>query len=434
MRRERLGRIALLLGLAGLIAWFWILRSRVEPDATRADVAAPEELREPVRLVFRSGSDSLVVERAGEDYRIVWPFSDRAAITRVKDVARNAVDLEPTRVLSDDTGRYGLDPPRYSLTLVADSGRRWTLAMGDSSAVGAEVYARVEGADEPVFLMRSFTLHRYFHPDPSWLRDPVALPLDSPVIDSLHVWNRTHPLRARRDGVDRWIATSPRGLALDPLPINRTLRELRGPNLRGFNPEMSLGEAGLDPPRAKWIIHQGARSESIAIGGFTDSTLAELYVLPSGRTVVARLSSDFFRDLVDGWPGLAEKHLLAGSPDSLVGIDFLEGGDGGGYRKETGAWVRDPSGVKVAGAKALEFDLGNLSKLSWQQYPLEPLEPRDSRLTLRLAYPSTAETLWLAGVEGDTTALARSSLRRPWGEVEATQFRIWSYRANHPEM
>ena len=63
MRREPLGRIALLLGLAGLIAWFWILRSRVEPDATRADVAAPEELREPVRLVFRSGSDSLVVER-----------------------------------------------------------------------------------------------------------------------------------------------------------------------------------------------------------------------------------------------------------------------------------------------------------------------------------------------------------------------------------
>lgn len=434
MSRERLGRIALLVALGGMLAWFLILRSRVEPDAAQADVGAPEELREPVRLVFRAGSDSLVVELTGPDYQIVWPFTDRAAITRVKDVARNAVDLEPTRVLSDDTGRYGLDPPRYSLTLEAASGRRWTLAMGDSSAVGSEVYARVLGRDEPVFLMRSFTVRRYLHPDPSWLRDPVALPLDSPVIDSLQVWNRTHPLRARREGVDRWIATSPSGLALDPLPINRTLRELRGPNLRGFSPEMSLRDAGLDPPRARWIIHQGARSESISIGRFTDSTAAELYVLPSGRSVVARMSSDFFRDLVDGWPALAEMHLVSESFDSLRTISFLEGGDGGGYRKEAGVWFRDPSGVKVAGAKALEFDLDNLSKLAWQRYPLDPLSPRGSRLTMRLVYPSSAETLWFAGVEGDTTALARSSRRRPWGEIDATQFRIWSYRANHPEM
>src|SRR5690606_22011863 len=329
---------------------------------------------------FRAGTDSLVVERAGDEYRIVWPFTDRAAITRIKDVARNAAELKPTRVLADDTGRYGLDPPRYSLTLEAASGRRWTLAMGDSSAVGAEVYARVVGDDAPVFLMRSFTVRRYFHPEPSWLRDPVALPLDSPVIDSLHVWNRTHPLRARREGADRWIAVSPPGLALDPLPINRTLRELRGPNLRGFEGEMTLSEAGLDPPRAKWIVHQGGRSESIAIGRFTDSTAGEIFVLPSGRTVVARMSSDFFRDLVDGWPALAETHLLVGSVDSLRAITFLEGGDGGGCRKEAGIWLRDPSAVKVAGTRSLQSDLDNLLALRWQGYPTETLSPRGSRL------------------------------------------------------
>lgn len=434
MKLERVVRLGLSIALVGLIVWFWMLRARTAPEGAPSDVAAPEEFGEPERLVFRSATDSVVVERDGEGYRIVWPFIDRGATTRIKDIARNAVDLDPTRVLSEDTGRYRLNPPEHTLTLYAASGRSWTIAMGDSSAVGTEIYARVVGPGQPVFLMRSFTVRRYFHPDESWLRDPVSLPLESPVIDSIHVWNRTHPLRARRADADRWIAISPPGLALDPLPINRTLRELRGPNLRGFEPEAVPAMVGLDPPRARWVAYQGARSESIAIGDFVDSTATELYVLPSGRSVVARMSSDFFRDLVDGWPALAAQHLLGGSADSVQAVRFLEGGDRGGYRKEGGFWLREPSGIKVGGTEALEFDLNNLIKLRWTRYPIERLSQHGSRLTLRLEYPARAETLWFAGAEGDTIAQARSSLRRRWGMIDATQFRIWKYRSDHPEM
>ncbi|MCA9727965.1 MAG: hypothetical protein KC729_09805, partial [Candidatus Eisenbacteria bacterium] len=242
----------LLVLLAAVSIWAWRLRSGAPAGETEAHLAAGPQFEDPVRLVFETAGDSIVVVSTATGYTIVHPVHDLASTLRVKDVARNAMLLAPSRSLHEPPERFGLVPPQHRLRLVAPSGAVWSIAMGDSSAVGSEVYAQLGELGSPVVLIREFTARHYFAPDVDALRDPTALPLSSPVIDSLHVIVSGASLRARRLAADHWEAIEPAGIGLDPLPINRVLRELRGPGMTGFDANLTPADAGLDPPRARW--------------------------------------------------------------------------------------------------------------------------------------------------------------------------------------
>lgn len=424
--RTSVTRAVLLLGFALAVVWATRSRRPAAETSHAAAVSAGPEFAAVHRLVFTSGGDSLVVARRGEAYWILHPFHDRADPLLVEEVRRQARSIAALRVLPDEVGpAFGLTPPRRRVAITDADGRLWSLRIGDPTPVGGQVYGALDGAGAPVVVLDEFTVGKFFAPADFTLRDPVPAPLRAGPPDSIEVRAGARSLRARRLGAERWVAREPAGLELDPLRINQVVQQLRGPNLIGFpRPPGDPIEHGLDAPRVIWILHQGDRAETVTVGRATPDGRG-VYVRPSGRTLPAILGSDYFRQLVDGWPGLADRHLVRIVAGEIDTVSLLAPRPGGSYRRSAEGWVRDPGAVP-ADAAMIERDVAALAALQWLRWPDSPDRPAGPFLTLRLAGGGSAETLSLAG--GDTTGWARRGALPLWGPVSRLVWQTWEYR------
>jgi hypothetical protein len=348
---------------------------------------------------------------------------------------------------SEDLAGFGLQPPRHRLEISTPAGEIWSIAIGDTVPVGGRVYAHVEDplAPNTVLLLREFGARRDFFPTADQLRDRVALPLQSPVVDSIEVTAGPYHLRAVRNSADYWIAEEPVGLELDPLPIHRALRQLRTPTIREFLPaDADPADYGFAPPRSTWIVFDGAHAETVRVGAATPEADG-VYVIPAGRKAIGELPSDTYRELVDGWPGLASRRISYHTAPAIERIEFP--GTEAAYVRSDSGWVRLPERRLVRNGPALVRDLENLLALQWEKYPLGREHPDISAesVRIRLVPDSTGAanaapfqpgsdlvTLAAHGEEG--VAFARTDRRDLWGRVPENAFRIWSYRLSHPDL
>lgn len=420
-------RIALLALLFAAGAWIATLKQRAKPGAESLDLGPQPRIASIQRLVQSGESDSLVVEERRGTYWVVHPIADRASDEAVAEVLRQLNGLKAQRLLPEATGSaFGLEPPRSRLRAVGSRGEQFTLALGDSAAVASAVYARVGGR---IALIDAFTARRYFRPNLAFLRDSYPTALGPGPVDSIEVLAGEFGFAARRLSAEHWVVRHPRGLELDPLPVNRAIQYLRTPTIRDYDDRTKdLRSVGLDPPRATWILHQGGRADTVRIGRPTDDQAA-VHIVPAHRRVIALLGSDFFRDFVDGWPRVAERRLMSLPVDSVQTIEFVGGGSG--LARVNGVWSEVQSGNAVQDTASLGRDLRNLHALRWREYPLRAVTPRgEQSIAIRLASVARDETLFFA-VSSDTVAFARSTRRARWGLVSAFVPRAWRYRANH---
>jgi hypothetical protein len=277
-------------------------------------------------------------------------------------------------------------------------------------------------------LLDRFTVRKYFYPELRTVRDPVPTALRPGPIDSVAVLVPGRELHAARISRELWRMRVPAGLEADPLVLNGVVRQLRDPSIIDYPPPSApLRTLGLDPPRAAWVLCQGSRQDTVWVGhGAPDQQ--GVYILPAHREGPAVLSSEHFRSLVDGWPGLVDRRLLRLAMDSVTVVEFP--GCSLSFHREQGTWRRYPGGSEMPRASALKQDLVNLAALRWTRYPLpEELPPRGAeRLVVRLATPSKAETLALAAPV-DTLGWARATHASRWGRVPAATWIAWSYHA-----
>jgi len=431
----------LLLVLLGGLVWLWLAREEAVPVFDSSGFGAPDDF-DPVRLIYESKGERVVVERRPNGtYWVTAPFEDVASATRIEQAIATTRDLKVLRAIPDtNRASFGLVRPHHRFTAEDAAGRRWTIAVGDSSPVNTQVYAQLESTPEggigrsEIFLLREFGARRDFYPGNYAIRQPVPLPIESPIVDSVHVETREYRLRAQRVAKDDWRSLEPAGLRLDPLPINRAIRNLRSPVLREYPEEVDRSEAGLDPPRATWTIFRQGKTDTLHFGhpiGVGETA----YVIPAGRSFVATMSSDFYRDYVDGWPRLAERELFSVDPDSVLSVEFIDAEGEGSYRRADGVWKRSPGDSLVTAQDALTRDLENLLELRWTDYPPEaPVSPSGSSLRLSITTAARAETLEIRFAEGNSEAWATSSHRQRWGPAAPQTYGLWQYRSSHPGM
>ncbi|MFN8546838.1 MAG: DUF4340 domain-containing protein [Candidatus Eisenbacteria bacterium] len=420
-------RIALLALLFAGGAWITTLQRRAKPAVESLDFGPMPRIASLERLVLIGAGDSLVVEARRGAYWVVHPIVDRASDEAMAEVLRQLNGLKAQRLLPESGGSaFGLEPPRSRLRAIGSRGEHYSLALGDSAAVASALYARAGGR---IALIDAFTARRYFRPNLAYLRDSYPTALGPGPVDSIEVVAGTFGFAARRLSAEHWVTRYPRGLDLDPLPVNRAIQFLRTPTIRDYDDRSRDWSAlGLDPPRALWILHQGGRADTVRIGHPTADQQA-VRIMPSHRPVVALMGSDFFRDFVDGWPRLAECRLMSMPVDSVQSIEFV--GRGAGFRRSEGGWSAHPSERAVEDTASFGRDLRNLHALRWREYPLHASTPRgDASIAIRLASVARDETLFFA-VENDTVAYAKSTRRARWGVVSAFVPRSWRYRANH---
>lgn len=434
-RSGALPQVLLWIALSGALFWVLSLRRQVPESRSVSSTLAPSsDFGSPTRFAFRDGGDSVVVVREGGRWRITHPLRDLASPFTMEEIWRQIGTLRASRVLPDkDAARFGLAPPRRGVAVEDEAGRRWRLEIGDSAAVASAYYARTTDGTRRIVLVDRYATRRYLMPLLRELREPIPAPLPPGPLDSIWVETRESRLRAVRRRAELWESLEPRGLGLDPLRINRALERLRQPTLQDFaHGPINRKLAGLDPPRARWVLFHGGEAETVNIGHPTPDE-RQVFCEPARRELSALMSSDFYRDLVDGWPALADLRLTRIPFDSIESVTAFEPGSPG-YERAGAGWKRVPEGHAVRDAEGTSRAIQNLTLVQWRRYPRAERAPdAGARLALRVATATRAETL-LFSSPIDSTVLARSTLRARWGEVSPTAWNTWSYRILHPEL
>jgi hypothetical protein len=106
----------------------------IDPDVLRNRQLLVYDRSEVERITIRYPKDTLVLDRAGENWRVTKPVEGdavRSTVENILEVLPNLryVTVEPAP--AGDLRRYGLDPPRLAVTLLLRGGRELpTLAVG----------------------------------------------------------------------------------------------------------------------------------------------------------------------------------------------------------------------------------------------------------------------------------------------------------------
>jgi hypothetical protein len=430
-------QIALLLLLAGLVAFLTLQRGKQKgPDSAQQRPARAFDSSKVREVSFQRRNVFVRVAREADGFWIVEPYRDRADDRFIAQAIEVAATFAPLRSLPDTAGGlFGLTPPG-AVWICRWEGGSYEIALGDSLPAGGGRFARA-GESRQVLVIDSFLARRYLSPPVVELHNPMAAQLEIGPIDSALIETREEVLTVVRHRADFWEFVRPLHVEGSAAQLARAVEALRSDGLTEFlGPAdgLDLKTLGLDPPRATWTLVQGKRRQSVRIGHpTTDET--SVRVIPAGRDVVALISSENFRQWVDGISRLRETLLLSTPPDSVTRVEV----DGPGGRRVfvrpiSGAWRETASAETLAvrsGALALMVQNTCQVRAAGFREGASPAKfPEEIRLCFR-RMSGTTDTLRIGAPRGGVS-LAWSRRQPGTCEISGDPYRAWSIWLNRP--
>lgn len=135
--------LALALGTLGLV-WATLDAPGTDQIEARSAKLLASFTREAVsRVVLTRGQDRLELVRAGDDFRIVSPWQERADIASVASLLGALEQAAPVRPADVPREQAGLTRPRLSIALQSKQGRQTLLLGGPAPAPAGAHYAEV---------------------------------------------------------------------------------------------------------------------------------------------------------------------------------------------------------------------------------------------------------------------------------------------------
>ncbi len=430
-------QIVLLLLLTGLVAFLALQRGKQKgPESAQQRPARAFDSSRVREVSFRRQNVFVRVVREADGFWIVEPYRDRADDRFVAQSIEVAATFTPLRSLPDTAGGlFGLTPPGAVWSCRWEGGG-YEVALGDSLPAGGGRFARA-GESRQVLVIDSFLARRYLNPPVVELHNPMAAQLEVGPVDSALIETREEALAAVRHRADFWEFVRPLHVEASAAQLARAVEALRSDGLTEFlgpTERLDLKALGLDPPRATWTLVQGKRRQSVRIGHPTDDEKS-VRVIPAGRDVVALISSESFRQWVDGIRRLRETLLLSTPPDSVTRVEV----DGPGGRR---VFVRSNPGVwkEAASAETLAVRSGALSLMIQNTCQVRAAGfrdeaslakfPKEIRLCFR-RMSGTTDTLRIAAPRGGVS-LAWSRRQPGTCEISGDPYRAWSIWLDRP--
>ncbi|MFB3907888.1 MAG: DUF4340 domain-containing protein [Candidatus Eisenbacteria bacterium] len=424
-------QIFLLLAIAGLVA-VWLRTSSRPPTDTAGNppTGAPAfdlaSVREVVYERPASGFRARVVREA-DGFWMVEPYRDRADDAFLAQSLQVAATIRPLRTLPDTTrDPFGLRVPSARLIVSFDGRPPYRVDLGDSIPAGGGRFAIRTGSPS-VAVLDPFLARRYLAPPGKEIQSPIAAPLAIGPPDSIVVQTREEMLKIARRGKQSWSIVEPVRAAASAPELERAIEALRSESLTSFlgpSERQDLPSLGLDPPRAVWTLHQSGRPFLVRIGHAT-ADQRSVYVIPSGRDVVALLPSDNFRTLVDGSARLRENLLIPERREAPAGVELAEDGRTRRFERTGERWSPAGGALEPADEERFRAQLQNLLRLragGFRPGARSDLE-RPLQIVLRFA-GGDSETLAVGLPHGDRSvawssaqpglALVPPALRESW--------------------
>jgi hypothetical protein len=295
-----------LAGLGGAVWWFnkqdAAKAAKPAPDASPKILSLTEGDIRGIEIAHRNG-ETTVLKKDGDKWSITAPKPLAADQGAVGSITNSTVSLVSDRVVDEhvtDLASYGLAPALVTLKLTMADGKTHTLLVGDDTATGSGVFAKVEG-DPRLFTMSSGPRDT-FNKTSKDLRDKRLMTFDRDKTSRLELdLAKQPPIEFGRIGPSEWQVLKPKPMRAD-----------------GFQVEDILGQAiaaqmdpALSEEDAKKYAAAFASGTPVATLTATDPGGSQkLEVRKSGDTFYAKSSViEGVHKLMPDLPKLLEKKL-----------------------------------------------------------------------------------------------------------------------------
>lgn len=295
-----------LAGLGGALWWSnrqeKIKADKPAPDTTPKILALRSEDVQAIEIGHRGG-ETTVLKKNGAQWAITAPkplAADQSAVGSITSATNN---LMSERVVDDnvtDLTSYGLSPALATLKFTMADGKTKTLLVGDDTAAGSAVYAKVDG-DPRLFTMTSSSRDT-LNKSSKNLRDKRLMTFDRDKTSRVDLdLAKQPPIEFGRIGPSEWQVLKPKPMRAD-----------------GFQVEDILGQAiaaqmdsALSDEDAKKYAAAFASGQPVATLTATDPGGSQkLEVRKSGDTYYAKSSvMEGVHKLMPDLPKLLEKKL-----------------------------------------------------------------------------------------------------------------------------
>ncbi len=368
MRTKNTLIMAVVAGILMAAVYFLEIRGGEERAETErvADRLLRFETADVTGLNLETADSNISLQRVDDAWRITAPYDLAANDSAVDSIINRLQRADHDRMIDeapDDLARFGLAAPEVEVTVELNDGSSHSLALGNGTPVGFNVFVRPSGGDtvyttaaglkdavnKTLFDLRNRSILTFDEPDVARL-DLKTADLDASI--------ERQP--ALGDGITRWELTEPIEARADADTIADYLRRLRNDRALAYPSEdpgdEDLATYGLDDPRLTvriWTDDDSAITleigdESEEPGGYYARRLgnAAVFVAPAG----------LFEEAPDSVTALRNRTVVEFARDRVDGIEVDAGDDAIRLEKDGIDW-------RLVSPRALDGDAATVSSL-----------------------------------------------------------------------
>jgi hypothetical protein len=361
--------LALTIVLAGLAGYIYFVDAGgpVADEARETLFAVEADRIGTIRLT--AGGETSVLEKTDDTWKMTAPVATGADTTEVSSLTTNLASLAVNRVVDEnaaDLAEYGLAEPRITVAYTAGD-QSGTVALGDTSATGSDVYARV-GDTHKVVLLSSF-IETTFDKSPFDLRDKRVLAFERDKADGLTIDASGAEIRMTRDG-SAWTVEAPVTARGDYGAIEGLLTRLSTTSMTSLVDAAASGGSGdaygLAAPVATITVSSGSSQAVLAVGTETDG---KTYARDRSRDLLFTIDPSIVTDLTRDVSAYRDKDVFEFRPFNAEQVAVTRNGDTVTLRKTPAdgqgsaeSWTLERNGAATALDQARAEDL--LTKLA----------------------------------------------------------------------
>jgi len=265
---------------AGLGAYAYFVESKKdlsEPAAKKDKLFTIESGKIDEIEVKSESGDVTTVKRNGTEWQITSPAGLQPDPSEIGGLASTLETVEAQKTVDENPKSvkdFGLEPPRFTVAFkVAGDPAQHRINIGNKTATGGDVYARVEGQTKLVLI--SAYLEQSLNKSTFDLRDKTALKFTRDGVDSLKLEPAGTPAMTFSHKGDTWRLSTPVEAKADFGTIDGIVGQLAQARMKSIVSTTAptpaeLKTYGLDKPQVVATVGSGTTHATIAIGGKKD--------------------------------------------------------------------------------------------------------------------------------------------------------------------
>ncbi len=371
--------LILLVVLAGLVGYIYFVESK--KPATPAEAAKPKVFSVTADKIIElsvkpASGDTTVLKKSDGAWKVAQPVESTADESEVSGLTSNLASLEMQRVVNENPGdlkQYGLAEPRVDVGFKTASDKDFQhLLIGDKTATGGDLYARVPG-QKKIFLISAF-LDSTFNRTTFDLRDKTVLKFDRNKVDSVALASLDKSVQMAKSG-EEWSIKKPIEARADYGTVEGLIGRLQTAQMKSLvtSEPKDLKEYGLDKPEVSATLGSGSTRATLEIG--KKSPDGSLYARDASRPMVFTVEAGLLEELKKSADDYRRKDVFEFRPYNATRLEVTRGTDTLVFEKTKGQgkdatekWRQvSPTARDVDSAKMDEFltKLTNLRTQSW---------------------------------------------------------------------